>query len=218
MRLFLLMLSMFSFSAYSAIIIEGTRVIYNEKDGAILSVKNTYSGPLLLVQSWIETPDNKTKSPFIITPPLFRLDVNQKYIMKIERISAELPADRESLFWVNINAIPAQEKNKKNQMSFSLQNRVKLFYRPESIKKIAEEYYRKVSFTYQDGALLINNITPFHINFYSLFVDGVEVKNPGMVRPFEKVIAHDVPHKPREIKWGAVNDQGGLSYESMRLN
>lgn len=218
MRFFLLVLSLISFSAFSAIVVEGTRVIYNEKEGAIVSVKNTHSGPLLLVQSWIETPDNKAKPPFIITPPLFRLDINRKYIMKIERVSAGLPTDRESLFWVNINAIPAQEKNQKNQMSFSLQNRVKLFYRPEPIREMANEYYKKIKFSHQNGKLLLNNITPFHVNFYSLALNGVEIKNPGMLKPFEEVAVDAPPQKPREIKWSVVNDQGGLSYQSISLN
>jgi P pilus assembly chaperone PapD len=218
MRFVLLVLSIISFSAFSAIVVERTRVIYNEKEGAIISVKNTHSGPLLLVQSWIEAPDNKVKPPFIITPPLFRLDVNQKYLMKIERISAGLPTDRESMFWVNINAIPAQEKNKKNQINFSLQNRVKLFYRPDPIKEMTNEYYKNMKFSYQDRKLLLNNITPFHVNFYSLAVNGVEIKNPGMLKPFEKITIDDLPQKPGEIRWSVVNDQGGLSYQSIKLN
>lgn len=218
MRFYLLMLYLISFSSLSAIVVEGTRVIYNEKEGAIVSVKNTESGPLLLVQSWIEKNDDTSKSPFIITPPLFRLDVNEKHIMKIERISTRLPTDRESLFWVNINAIPAQEKNNKNQISFSLQNRIKLFYRPDSIKNKANEYYKNVEFIYTDKQLIINNKTPFHLNFYSLSVNKNPIPPPEVLPPFKKVTVGSFNQKPNEIEWVVVNDLGGLSRQTINLN
>lgn len=39
-----------------------------------------------LVQSWVETEDNaREKAPFLITPPLFRLDAKQENVLRIIR-------------------------------------------------------------------------------------------------------------------------------------
>jgi P pilus assembly chaperone PapD len=49
------------------------------------------------------------KAPFIITPPLYRLDGGQKNIERIV-MTGSLPQEQESLFWLNIKAIPSASK------------------------------------------------------------------------------------------------------------
>lgn len=46
-----------------------------------------------------------------------------------------LPTDRETLYWMNVKAIPpTDEKNtQKNTLQLALQNKIKLFYRPENL-------------------------------------------------------------------------------------
>ena len=58
--------------------IGGTRLIFDGgKKEASLSVSNSDTGPYL-IQSWVEPNNNDpARPPFIITPPLFRLDGNQ---------------------------------------------------------------------------------------------------------------------------------------------
>lgn len=67
----------------AGVIVGGTRVVYNsEKREASISVKNPEKSIPYLIQSWVESENGSTamKAPFIITPPLFRLDAEQEKI------------------------------------------------------------------------------------------------------------------------------------------
>ncbi|WP_348265609.1 fimbria/pilus periplasmic chaperone, partial [Salmonella enterica] len=57
-----------------------------------------------VLQSWLSVVDPKVTNnqAFIITPPLFRLDAGQKNSIRVIRSGAPLPADRESMYWLNI--------------------------------------------------------------------------------------------------------------------
>lgn len=66
-----------STAAQAGIVMGGTRVVYQEgKREAAISVTNADTHSPYLVQSWVEnyTENNKSRVPFIVTPPLFRLD------------------------------------------------------------------------------------------------------------------------------------------------
>lgn len=52
--------------------------------------------------------------------------------------AASLPKDRETLFYFNVREIPPKS-DKENVLQVALQSRLKLFYRPESIKKKAND-------------------------------------------------------------------------------
>ncbi len=66
-------------SASAGVIIGGTRVIFDgAKKEASINITNPDNGPYL-IQSWIDVQDEQSgKTPFIITPPLYRLDGGQK--------------------------------------------------------------------------------------------------------------------------------------------
>ena len=69
---------------------------------------------------------------------------NRKYWNTLRIINAtnhQLPGDRESLFWVNVKAIPAMEKDQKNENTLQLAiiSRIKMFYRPTHLAMAPEE-------------------------------------------------------------------------------
>ncbi len=52
-----------------------TRIIYDAaKKEVALPLQNNDKELPWLIQSWTDTGDGKTHGPFIVTPPLFRLD------------------------------------------------------------------------------------------------------------------------------------------------
>nr|VXZ84782.1 Chaperone protein focC precursor [Klebsiella pneumoniae] len=59
----------------------------------------------MLIQSWVDDLADNNKSPFIVTPPLFRLDAGDSNDLRVLLTSAQLPNDRESLFTLNIKVI-----------------------------------------------------------------------------------------------------------------
>jgi len=61
------------------------------------------------VQSWVDSGGkNRAKAPFLITPPLFRLDAKEDNVLRVVRTGGNLPGDRESLYWLNIKPFPLQ--------------------------------------------------------------------------------------------------------------
>lgn len=111
-----------------------TRVIYNPSgNGSTLSVYNNQDYPML-VQSEVLAEDRKGKAPFVVTPPLFRLDGLQSSRLRIVRTGGVFPEDRESLQWLCVKGIPpksgdrwADDKNRNKaddrvslQMNFSV--------------------------------------------------------------------------------------------------
>ena len=70
-------------AAQAGIVMGGTRVIYQEgKREAAISVTNADTHTPYLVQSWVENyaENDKARVPFIVTPPLFRLDPEQNNV------------------------------------------------------------------------------------------------------------------------------------------
>ena len=120
-------LTLMQASAIAGVIIGGTRIIFDgAKKESSISVNNPDTTPYL-IQSWIDERDGGAgKTPFIITPPLYRLDSGQK---NIERIVAtgSLPQTQDSLFWVNIKAIHSASKQI-NSLQIAVQTRIKLIY------------------------------------------------------------------------------------------
>ncbi|STI15123.1 Chaperone protein lpfB precursor [Escherichia coli] len=66
-----------------------TRVIYDGgKKEASLTVENHNKNEEFLIQSWIDDVNGNKKTPFIITPPLFKLDPDKitSYVSSILKI------------------------------------------------------------------------------------------------------------------------------------
>ncbi|WP_239991234.1 fimbrial biogenesis chaperone, partial [Enterobacter hormaechei] len=65
-------------SAQAGVVINGTRLVYQgDKKESSLGLSNPDTTDYL-VQSWVDSGGkNQAKAPFLITPPLFRLDAKE---------------------------------------------------------------------------------------------------------------------------------------------
>lgn len=89
----------------------------------------------LPAQAWIENElAEKITSPMVVVPPIQRTEAGANSQVKIQGLPelAQLPQDRESLFYFNLREIPPRS-DKPNTLQIALQTRVKLFYRPAAI-------------------------------------------------------------------------------------
>jgi P pilus assembly chaperone PapD len=94
-------------TAHAGVIINGTRLVYQgEKKNPLLVFQIQMILTIWCSPGWI--PAVKTgKAPFLITPPLFRLNAKEDNVLRVVRTGGNLPEDRESLYWLNIKAIPS---------------------------------------------------------------------------------------------------------------
>lgn len=207
-----LITTLFASAANAGVVIGGTRVVYEgtKKEGS-LSVNNPDSIPYL-IQSWIEPPvKDGSKVPFIITPPLYRLDPNEQNVMRIVR-AGQLAEDKESMFWLNVKAIPSTEKQE-NTLQIAVKTRIKLIYRPVKLTgHKPEDFADKLTWSQSGNMLKVSNPTNYYMNFNEISVGNAKLKDvtyvaPGKTQEFPmpaKVNSHKVTYK-------IINDFGGVS-------
>ncbi|ORM82148.1 fimbrial assembly protein [Mixta gaviniae] len=198
--------------AHAGLVMGGTRVIYQEgKREAAISVTNADARSPYLVQSWVDNyaDDDKSRAPFIVTPPLFRLDPEQQNMLRINFTGAPLPTDRESVFWLNVKSIAPSKRGEINKLQINIKSKFKLFYRPSNLPGEAETAWKQLTFRRQGNRLVAWNPTPFFVSFYSLSVGGKAIDEPGMIGPRE---SRSWPiNAAGVIKWRAINDFGGIT-------
>lgn len=197
-------------AANAGVVIGGTRVIYdgNKKESSI-SVNNPDTTPYL-IQSWVDTQNGGAeKAPFIITPPLYRLDKDQQNVERIV-LAGSVPQEKESLYWLNIKAIPAAPR-KDNTLQIAVKTRIKLIYRPAALKGvIPEEQADKLTWQRNGDQIQVTNPTNVVMNFNEINVNGKKLEDVSYVLPGST--AHF--NLPKGVSGGAVtfkiiNDYGG---------
>ena len=197
---------------YGGIALGATRIVYPQGSEQIsLSVNNTDSKGVFLVQSWVENSDSKKSSNFVVTPPLFVINPEKENTLRVMYIGPResLPKDRESLYWMNVKAIPAANKDAatKNTLQIAVLNRIKLFIRPQGLAMSVAEAPEKLRFHKDGKQLTIKNPSPYYITLVH-FNDGATELPATMVPPLgQSTIV--VPESARgQITFQTVNDYG----------
>ncbi|TGB90766.1 long polar fimbrial biogenesis chaperone LpfB [Escherichia sp. E2748] len=212
---FALLLSIFASQSSLAggIALSSTRVIYDgNKKEASLTINNKNKTEEFLVQSWIDDMAGNKKTPFIITPPLFKLDPEKNNVLRIVNINPGLPQDRESVYWVNVKAIPSKsdDSENKNVLQIAVRTRIKLFYRPVGLKGDVKTAPHELHFTRSGNQIRVDNPTVFNITFNQFFVNEREIEKSGMV-PAKGSLNITLPagvSTISKIKFNTINDFG----------
>ncbi|EPH9682473.1 molecular chaperone [Klebsiella michiganensis] len=194
-------------AAHAGVVTGGTRLIYpGGKKESLLSVTNNDATPYL-IQSWVES--NKGAAPFLLTPPLFRLEGEQQTRLRVI-YSGGLPENKESMFWMNIKAIPSsQAKAGANTLQIAIKTRIKLIYRPKSIEGTPEMVTEQLRWTRSGNTLQVMNPTAFYMNFAEVKVGGAEVKEANWVGPGETARFQLPGVSAGALQWKLINDYGG---------
>lgn len=216
--------------AMSSVVITGTRVIYPaEKKEVTVKINNEGSKPVL-VQSWIDqgdiasTPSN-SMAPFVISPPVSRIDPSKGQSLRLMFTGAQLPGDKESVFWLNLLEIPAKVSgaSEQNILQLAFRSRIKVFYRPANLRgtsAAASEalQWRIVAHPNGTFSLQAHNPTAFHVSQSDLtLIAGNQqvLSEPGMVAPGETHLfalpeLKSMPAAGAQVQYSAINDYGAL--------
>ncbi|EKM0377433.1 molecular chaperone [Cronobacter turicensis] len=216
-NIFLLLILLVNNATAGGIVVGGTRVIYegNKKEAA-LSIKNNSAASPFLLQSWVDNGDGKTRGPFMVTPPLFRIESEEDHELRIAK-TGSLPEDRESLFYLNIRAIPPSSPEAVNTLKLVVKTRIKLFYRPQALVVDAQTAYQQLKFHLAEGHLLAENPTPFYMVFDSLKVGATRIQSADMLAPFaSQRFALPTKETGRVVSWRVINDYGGVTKPETR--
>ncbi|WP_309600872.1 molecular chaperone [Serratia sp. AKBS12] len=195
-------------------VLGGTRVIYDAgKKESNINVKNPTKTPFL-VQSWVKNDEHTgAKAPFIVTPPLFRLDGKKENVLRIINTGGDLPQDRESLFWLNVKAIPKSTDIDANTLQIAVNTQIKLLYRPKNLPGTLDEAAKALNWQLENDQLKVVNDSPYYINFQSVKINGQNIDAATMAPPKSTSIfkLNKAIKTSGEISWKIINDYGGGS-------
>jgi len=160
--------------AFASVTIIGTRVIYPAAEKEVTVRLDNRGDQPALVQAWIDNGDpnqpvDKINVPFVMLPPVFRMEANKGQTLRIVYTGSNLPADKESIFWLNVLDIPPKDKSlvNKNQLQMAIRSRIKLFYRPTTLNAKGAEaaaaglVWRKGN---KSNQLTAVNNSPYYVN------------------------------------------------------
>ncbi|WP_159564676.1 fimbrial biogenesis chaperone [Budvicia diplopodorum] len=199
--------------AQAGVTVGGTRLVYNgEAKESTINVTNPDNIPYL-IQSWVDNQDGVTsKPPFVVTPPLFRLNGGgQENVIRVIRTGGNLPEDKESLFWLNIKSIPSAEKTD-NSLQIAVKTRIKLLYRPKGVTGTLEEAAGKLTWQRRGNSISVTNPTPYYITFFSVKLNGVTLPEVSMVAPNSTASFKTKANvSSGALNWTIINDFGGVT-------
>ncbi|CAH1531660.1 putative fimbrial chaperone YfcS [Vibrio jasicida] len=214
----ILITSLISTSAFSAISLDRTRAIFDASKKSIsLNISNDNKHLPYLAQAWVEDAEHNkiSQGPLIATPLVQRVEPNSKSTIRISTIPnvKELPNDRESIFYFNLREIPPKSE-KANVLQIALQTKIKLFYRPNSIRALPNaEWQRELIIKKEGKELKIENPTPYYVTIIGL---GSTIKGtkedkfePKMIKPFSFEMFNQSRLSRGDIYLAYVNDYGG---------
>ncbi|EPJ8536288.1 MULTISPECIES: molecular chaperone [Providencia] len=115
--------------------------------------------------------------PFTVTPPLHKLNGGEYYSWRIMFTgqTQNLPSDRESVFLVQLKAIPSTERQIEQSLQFTVTRSLlfKVYYRPVELKEITlEQVAENLSFQREKNALVVKNNSPIYATFDNLSING----------------------------------------------
>lgn len=203
--------------AEAGISLGGTRLVFDGSKKETSITVNNSDKRAWLIQSWIDSMDNTaTEVPFLVTPPLFRLGQEEGNLLRIVRTTDNLPADRESMFWLNVKSIPSSERPEegKNMLRLAIKTRIKFIYRPPALKGTPEMQAGRLTWSTDNRQIRVFNPTPFYMNFGKLTAGNRDI-TPSTVW-FSWVAPGATLTLPRpagmqgnSVTWTIINDFGG---------
>ncbi|EHK8704173.1 fimbria/pilus periplasmic chaperone [Salmonella enterica] len=202
---------------HAAVNVDRTRIVMSGEDKSLaITLSNQSKTQPYLAQAWVDDASGKRSESYLLAlPPLQRIDAGKKTQVRIMALPAatSLAKDRETLFYFNVREIPPKS-DRKNVLQIALQSRLKLFYRPEGIKKKANDHVEeKVMITRQNGKLVLKNPTPYYITLGYLGRD-----NKGSFPGFDSIMipplssqSFDSEFSGDTLNVGYIDDFGGLN-------
>ncbi|MBQ4924632.1 fimbrial chaperone [Citrobacter werkmanii] len=203
--------------AMAAFTLNGTRFIYEEgKKNISLEVtnnaKDTYGG-----QVWTDNVSQNKADVFMVpSPPFFKVDAGKKQVLRLMNVNPDLPADRESLFRINVQEIPPKPKNTEGSViAIAMNTQVKLIYRPKALADGRKDAEKQLTAVQKAGRVWLKNPTPYYFAVTALKVNGKTVTIPqakqaglATLAPFSEVDTG--LSSTGRLTAGAINDWGGV--------
>lgn len=211
---FILMMISLPVQASGGIALGATRVIYPaDAKQTSLAITNSNKQERYLINAWIENDRGQKEKTFAVTPPLFVSEPDSENTLRIIYAGPQLPADRESLFFMNVKAIPSVNKANmegKNVLQLAILSRIKLFVRPKNLAMPPEEALSQLRFERAGNQLKISNASPYYVTLVNLQLGGQKLENI-MIAPKNSAQQALPAGASGALSWQSVNDYGAIT-------
>lgn len=220
--------------ATASVVLSGTRIVYPAQEREVtLQIENKGTLPAL-VQSWLDDGDaesapENTRAPFILLPPIARIEPGQAQALRIMYNGSSLAKDKETVFYLNVLDVPPNPSSKdgesNNYLQFAYRTRVKMFFRPAGLPGSAESAPEDLKWTVIPSpaggyTLRADNPTPFHVSFVGVKLqreghsylndEGTYMVSPGGEVTFPLKSGGAAPAaKEAKVTFTYINDFGG---------
>lgn len=200
--------------AAGGIALGATRVIYPaDAKQTSLALSNSTRQERYLINAWIENTTGQKEKTFVITPPLFVSEPASENTLRIIYAGPALAADRESLFYLNVKAIPSLDKKNgesNNVLQLAILSRIKLFVRPQNLEMQPAQALDKLAFTRNGSAISISNPSPYFVTLVNLQLAGKKLDNV-MIPPKSSASVTSSSGAQGALSWQSVNDYGAIT-------
>lgn len=200
--------------AAGGIALGATRVIYPaDAKQTSLALSNSNKQERYLINAWIENTHGQKEKTFVITPPLFVSEPDSENTLRIIYAGPTLAADKETLFYLNVKAIPSMDKksgDNSNVLQLAILSRIKLFVRPKNLEMQPTQALEKLAFTRSGSALNINNPSPYYLTLVNLQLAGKKLDNV-MIAPKSRATVTLPAGAQGTLSWQSVNDYGAIT-------
>jgi chaperone protein EcpD len=220
----------------AGIFISSTRLIFpSTSRDASLQIFNENDYPVI-IQTWIDNGDetiqpDELDTPFVVIPPLIRLQPHENRAVRVLYTQQPLPDDRESVFWFNAQMIPPNPVvSHENAINFSVRIRQKIFFRPVRLKQGSDEWAEKLTCAtelYREGEATVRcrNPTPYYATIDSISLHGENetlAEAGGMLAPFSDMDFHlatkvaQGADTERSIELTVIDDEGFMRKRTLQ--
>ncbi len=200
--------------ASGGIALGATRVIYPaDAKQTSLAITNSNKQERYLINAWVENDRGQKEKTFAVTPPLFVSEPDSENTLRIIYAGPALPADRESLFFMNVKAIPSVDKASmegKNVLQLAILSRIKLFVRPANLAMQPEEALSHLRFERTGNHLKVSNASPYYVTLVNLQLGGQKLDNL-MIAPKNAAQQAIPAGASGMLSWQSVNDYGAIT-------
>lgn len=214
----ILIITMATFTASAVVNVDKTRVIFNASANMqSINLVNSSESPTI-VQVWTDDGDinaspDQSRTPVIALPPVMKMFPGELRSLRLMLTSrGSIPADRESLYWLNIYQIPSLKSDMskvEKKVVLPLRIRLKVFVRPAGLNAPQIADPAKIQFMAKDRQLVVKNPTPWYMSINATIGSHDNLKNLLIEPQSQLVVPLSEVFKPGEkVKYDVIDDNG----------
>ncbi|GAB3042051.1 type 1 fimbria chaperone FimC [Acinetobacter apis] len=199
--------------AAGGIALGATRLIYDlDKKQASMPVVNSTPDRRFLINSWVEDSSSKKINTVVVTPPMFVSEAKSESSLRIINTDQNLAKDRETLYYLNVQAIPSVSKaelEKSNVLQLAILSRIKMMLRPPNLTIRIEDAPNLLTASANNKKIVVKNPSPYFMTIANITVDGKKI-DTLMLNPFSEKALDQFGHV---LKFQTINDYGAFTEE-----